>query len=346
MRRNRFPILLGSLLLCSLVSFPVLAGEEESPTGAAISIGVTPKVWIGVRMADVPEALAAHMPQGKFMLINVAKDSPADNAGLERYDVVVSFNGQPITDLDGLLRTIQENGADRPAQLVVIHRGAEKIIEITPRMHDPSEKITYKYEEDDVVQSDPMEKYFGHRLKIGPDGRFIFEPQGRLDMMPEDIKTLLEKMDQFSWQDLDNFDLDDAFQTPSSSINKKSNQRSSVEIRVEGNGETLSIKRDDDGKITVELKDAEGNTKTTGYENEEQFKQDDPEHYRLFERTFKSHRFSALVVPPDFADLNHQQNQFQRDLQGELERLQEQVTKALEEARQAQKQAEQEDQEK
>ena len=61
----------------------------------------------------VPEALAAHVRQGKFMLINIAEGSPADQAGLDQYDVVLSFNDRPIEELSDLLDAIREGAVLR-----------------------------------------------------------------------------------------------------------------------------------------------------------------------------------------------------------------------------------------
>jgi membrane-associated protease RseP (regulator of RpoE activity) len=325
---------------------PIRAGEDESPTGVLYSSDEFPKIWIGVRLSEVPEALAAHLQRGKFMLYNIAEGSPADKAGLERYDVVLSFNGRPIEGLTDLLDAIQKNGADKPAKMVVIHQGQEKTVTVTPLTRNPDDKTAFKYEEGELFQADPQEKYFGHRLKVGPDGKFIFEPQGRLDMMPDDVKALLERLQQFNRNDPDAIDLgasDDALRF---SFGGESGKNAAVTLRVDENGKSLSIRRDPNGTVTVERKETNGDSKTVEYENEEQFQKEDPEAYRMYERSFKQHGFSALIQPPDLGNLGPRQDAFQKDLQAEIERAQKQVQQALEEARRAQREAEEQKAEK
>lgn len=312
------------------------ADDKTAPPAGVDVFDAFPTVWIGVRLEEVPAALAAHVPQGKFLLINVAEDSPAEQAGLERYDVVVSFNDQQINELNDLLRAIQENGPDREARMDVIHRGVAKTVSITPKTRNLTDKVVFKYEEDDLIQSDPFERYFGHRLKVGPDGHFLFEPQGRLDMLPDDIKELLEKMTQLNPQTFEKYDIDILNDPARFSISGTPGANAAVTLRIDENGQSLSIKRELDGKFTVERKDPDGSSKTAVYENEEQFQQNDPDAYRTYERSLKSRVFSAWVNPPDWTDLNRKQFQFQSDLQVELERLREQVSKALEEARSVQ----------
>lgn len=335
MKRKLFVACCLAISGCVLLT-SARADDKAAPPAGVDVFDALPTVWIGVRLAEVPEALAAHVPQGKFMLINVAEDSPANQAGLERYDVVVSFNDQQINELNELLRAIQENGPDREARMEVIHRGVVKTVSITPKTRNPADKVIFKFEEDELVMADPFERYFGHRLKVGPDGRFLFEPQGRLDMLPDDIKNLLEKMTQSNPRILDKIDLDTMSDFARFSISGNPGANATVTLRIDENGQSLSIKRDFDGKFTVERKDPDGNSKTTVYESEEQFQQNDPDVYRTYERSLKPRVLTAWINPPDWTGLNRKQFEFQNDLQVELERLREQVSKAIEEARNVQ----------
>ena len=62
---------------------------------------------IGVRCTPIPAPLAAHLERDGLMIANISEGSPADEAGLKRYDVVVSFGGRGIVEMDDLLEAIR-----------------------------------------------------------------------------------------------------------------------------------------------------------------------------------------------------------------------------------------------
>ena len=52
--------------------------------------------------------------------------SAADKAGLKRGDVIKSFNGQPVQDINTLRNRVAEAGPGSTADVVVVRDGAEK----------------------------------------------------------------------------------------------------------------------------------------------------------------------------------------------------------------------------
>ena len=109
--------------VCLVLSFPLLAGKAE---GAA-------RGWLGVYIQDVtPELMEAmDLKSLKGVLINdVIDDSPADEAGLERGDVVIEFNQEKIVDADQFVKLVRKIKPDDLANIVVIRDGEEKTIEV------------------------------------------------------------------------------------------------------------------------------------------------------------------------------------------------------------------------
>lgn len=68
-----------------------------------------------------------------FVVGTVVFDSPADEAGIEEGDIVVSFAGRPITDIDSLVAAEADHGGE-PTEIVVERGGTRRTLEITPRM--------------------------------------------------------------------------------------------------------------------------------------------------------------------------------------------------------------------
>jgi len=302
-------------VFCGAYAAPLFAGEEENEPPDLYSFKNIPTVWIGVQIAEVPRELKAHLKRGELMLVNIAIGSPADLAGLDRYDVVLSFNGREITDMDVLLKAIQQNGPDKRTSMVVIHEGVEKTVTIAPIMSDPADMPKYKYEEEQIVETKPVEKYFGHRAKVGPDGVMLFTPQGRLDQLPNDIRIMLEGLprdieDFTFYQD---FNLDGDAGLP---MDDDARQRTTVNVRIQEDGGALMISRDAEGVFTVERDGAETNV----YQSKEELRQGDPEAYKLFHRSLGG---STFFLPPDWQDLRQQQRKFQEEMLSKLKRTEE-----------------------
>ncbi len=121
-----------------------------SPTGGSIGIGfaipsnLARKVvkqleekgkvvrgYLGVVPKDITEeerqALGLKSRRGVFVT-NVAEGTPADKAGLERYDVIIEFNGQHVKNRHDILFMIAETPPGTKVDIKVIRDGKEKIL--------------------------------------------------------------------------------------------------------------------------------------------------------------------------------------------------------------------------
>jgi hypothetical protein len=322
---------------------PGASGEEEEATVDLLKLSQVPKVWIGVRVSTVPDALAAHLQRGALMIVNVAEDSPAERAGLDRFDVVLSFGGREITGMQDLLDAIREHAADQPARMIVIKGGAERILTVTPVPRDPAVTPVFKYEEPEVPGVDPLQKYFGHRVKIGPDGNIVILPQGRLDRLPGEIKSLLDRIPELDrLQDLDElpfgFSLDlDGDDFPGFRFFTKGQEfaeDSALTITITDDSGSTTIRRDEDGIFTVEREDAEGNRSSATYEDVEQLREHDQDAYKLYRRSTRRSGISTIVLPPDLQHLGDWQRQFEIELKAKLDRAHEQADHLLDKAQQ------------
>jgi hypothetical protein len=100
---------------------------RQQPTGHA-----TP--WLGVQLVEVPQSLAAQLggliPQGQGVMIeSVAANSPAEQAGLQRHDILLRLGEQKLysaRQLSSLLRSMQPGSE---VVLQTVHQG--KLKEVT-----------------------------------------------------------------------------------------------------------------------------------------------------------------------------------------------------------------------
>ena len=97
--------------------------------------GKVSRGWLGVldpadRARDGGDRSASRTPKGA-LVSKVEPDSPADKAGVKRYDVIVEFDGKPVEKMDELPRYVGDAGRRRRPTLVVIRKGERKHFDVT-----------------------------------------------------------------------------------------------------------------------------------------------------------------------------------------------------------------------
>ena len=99
--------------------------------------------WLGVTIQDVDEnmakALGLDAPKGA-LIAGVRAGDPADEAGLKAGDVVVSLNGEPVEDADGLTRRIGRMEPDTKANMTIWRQGKVKEIAVVLGERDTAQE--------------------------------------------------------------------------------------------------------------------------------------------------------------------------------------------------------------
>jgi serine protease Do len=89
--------------------------------------------YIGVHLrdldADLRRSLGLSIPQGALVQ-DVTAGSPAERAGVRPYDVIVSFDSQPIANDDQLIRQISSRSPGTAAQVRVLRDGHEQTMTV------------------------------------------------------------------------------------------------------------------------------------------------------------------------------------------------------------------------
>ena len=65
-----------------------------------------------------------------LLILEVVEGSPAQKAGIEIGDVLLSYNGQVITDFKSFRKLLYSSRIGETVNLVVLHDGEEKSIEV------------------------------------------------------------------------------------------------------------------------------------------------------------------------------------------------------------------------
>ena len=351
----------GTFMMCSAggdKDMKVVVDEKVFAEG--------PAAWIGVRLAPVPEPLAAHIGRGGLMIANVVVDSPADAAGLERYDVVVSFNGQPIGELSDLHAAISDNGADETARLAIIHAGEQETLRITPIERGARGAMEFKYDEPEVAATETQDYFFGGRMRSLPGQRWVFEPHGRLDNLPDYVMEFLDPddMPDMDWEDWAEqlpdwvedwtdmskrqwrfhnlpfgveIEIDDDDSRPQMKWFGgwgDAGAESEMTIEIAEDGKSIEIHRSKDGQIEVERIGPDGEHSSSTYEAPEELQQADEEAYKIYIHHLGPRGNSYIWRTPDAKALHEKQKDFQVKLKRHLDKARE----SHERARDVQKQ--------
>jgi len=316
------------------------AGQAKEKSAAEVAVRKASSKWIGVTLSPVPAPLAAHIGGEGLMITNIAKDSPADKAGLERYDVILEFDRRKVQSMEDLVDAIAATATDTSVEMTIVRGGSRSTVKIAPAER-PEGDWEYKYEEPEEQVVDRMLKLRGHRLRPGPGGGWIFEELGPLQKLPDVFKEL-EKFDTDDWPL--RIGPDDEFDLPfwpeelrwSDEDGRKVEAHVEVRVQVDDDGKVTTIWRDRDGQIHVQRVDPDGRESRQTYPNAEEFKKQDPEAYKLYDRFSRGGRpHGWTFLRPPAGDLGKLQKRFQVEVETKLR-------DALERAKEAQQRAEEE----
>jgi hypothetical protein len=148
MKPHHFPSAALALALIAPAAFSEEAKKDGPYTGhteirlGPITVGVSADVtksesqkhpYLGVVLSQLSPQLCAqlNLPEGMGLGVDaVSKDSPAEKAGIKRYDVLKKFNDQLLCSDDQLHTLVKAAGAGAKASLVVIRGGKEQNVDI------------------------------------------------------------------------------------------------------------------------------------------------------------------------------------------------------------------------
>ncbi len=110
---------------------PANPGNMAPPPAPAPS-----PVWLGVAVGPVPEAVQAQLPEGieknqGLMIMQVMPGSPAAEAGLQRNDVLISYNGDKLFSPQDLVQRVRAAKPGDKATLELVRHGKPVKVEVT-----------------------------------------------------------------------------------------------------------------------------------------------------------------------------------------------------------------------
>jgi serine protease Do len=113
------------------IGFAVPIDMAKSILPQLRTAGHVTRGWLGVMIQKITPELAEEFELGAesgALVSKVVPDGPADAAGIERYDVIVEFDGEVIGDLSELPRVVAETPVDKSVEVVVVRDGKRKTL--------------------------------------------------------------------------------------------------------------------------------------------------------------------------------------------------------------------------
>lgn len=119
----------SKVVICAALALG-LAGMVPARLAAKETSG---GAYLGVMVDNVPPEKAAslHLKNGGAVIANVDQDGPACHAGLQTGDIVVAFNGTPVSSPDQFASLIHASAPHSTVMMTVIRNGQNKDMKVT-----------------------------------------------------------------------------------------------------------------------------------------------------------------------------------------------------------------------
>lgn len=225
--------------------------------------------WLGISLGNVPAALRAQLNTDDkgILVLNVVKDSPADRAGLQVHDVLLSINNQELDGYQNAVDAIRSRKPGESVTLRVLRDGQEQTLRATliSRADQAATGFNWKFETPQSTDIEDQVNTRGHMIFRGPKGEWTMKNLGDLSELhglPANVLKMIPKTGTRTIQ-----------------IQRDGDEQT-VRVQVQRDGGTIVVHQAGD-EIAVERVDQNGNKTNATYGSEDELKAADEEAYAL-----------------------------------------------------------------
>jgi len=224
--------------------------------------------WLGVALGEVSEELAEENDvDAGVVVLNVVKDSPAEEAGLQENDIITHLNGEKIEGgVSALAKGIGELGPGGVANLTVVREG--RTLELPATLATSQHEFEWTHAPD--VHFKNYMRWHPRGLKVAPGGGlqwFGIDELEELEDLPSAVAEAFANMNatvQLSFDD----------------------GKKSLQIVTNKNGNVIKISQEDDGPIFVtRYTEGQDDESEVEYATPEALKAGDPEAFEIYDRS-------------------------------------------------------------
>lgn len=113
------------------IGFAIPVNAAKDVIDELIKKGKVVRAWLGIYMRDVDEKIAAYLdlPVAEGVVVTeVAKDSPAEKMGIEKYDIIREINNKKVTSGSEIQEIIQKKKPGDRITVKIYREGKVKVL--------------------------------------------------------------------------------------------------------------------------------------------------------------------------------------------------------------------------
>ncbi|WP_423378103.1 Do family serine endopeptidase [Burkholderia sp. LMG 32019] len=135
------------------IGFAIPVSTARTVLESIITSGSVTRGWIGVEPQDVTPEIAESFglsQKSGAIVAGVLQGGPADKAGIKPGDILVTVNGEEITDTTKLLNTVAQIKPGTPTKVHVVRKGKEFDVSVVIGKRPPPPKQTLDEQDSDT----------------------------------------------------------------------------------------------------------------------------------------------------------------------------------------------------
>ncbi|RMF90894.1 MAG: PDZ domain-containing protein [Planctomycetota bacterium] len=135
-----------------------------------LEYGKVRRAYIGVSIDKVtpPDAEVLGIPLGRGVIVNrVFRESPADKAGLQVDDVILSFDGVSVAAPGDLQEVVERAELNKPHELVIVRDGKQMKLSISVELMPETSQLARRMEQNESeVPDKPRKRHYDKDLGL------------------------------------------------------------------------------------------------------------------------------------------------------------------------------------
>ncbi|MEJ8574330.1 DegQ family serine endoprotease [Microbaculum marinum] len=140
------------------IGFAVPANIAQNVIDQLIEFGETRRGWLGVRIQSVTDDIAESLGMASAsgaLVAGVSEDGPAEEGGIETGDVILEFDGKPVTEMRQLPRIVANTSIGKDVDVKVLRKGEELTLRVNVGRLEEGEELASLDTEDEPAEEQP-----------------------------------------------------------------------------------------------------------------------------------------------------------------------------------------------
>ncbi len=188
------------------VGFAIPINQTKRIIEDLISMGDVKGAWLGISFQEISENLSLKLDLDDtkgVMVTQILKNSPAENANLQKQDVIIEIDGQKINGTSDLRNIIFHKYPGTEINLTIMRKG-QKINKIVILSDRPSDEVLYGSYEEEEADFDLL----GLKVQTDKNGSIkVTEVKKETSAYKEDIKEgdIITQIDEKNIDNIENY---------------------------------------------------------------------------------------------------------------------------------------------